>query len=183
MIYEMFKIPPDERIVLKFRKHWFILFTDSIGTVLVGVAPYILFSFLATIGLAPTLLVSPAIIAFASSWWFIVIWCAFAVIWTDYYLDVWIVTERRVININQISLFDRQTSHWSLDRIQDVTVGMHNIFETLLKFGSIEVHTAGPAGEFTTIRGVKNPDVIQQTIMREVDRFTEETKRATVERL
>ena len=170
---EIFKMQPDERIVLKFRKHWWMLLSDSLGTLVVAFIPFILFAVLSAFGYVPAQLLAPAVITFVSSWWLLIVWCALAVIWTDYYLDIWIVTNHRVVNINQISLFDRQTTTWRLEKVQEVTVGVRNIFETLLGFGSLEVQTAGPTDEYAIIRGVRSPEFIQETIVREADRLVQ----------
>src|SRR5262249_33122838 len=154
-----------------FRKHWFVLLLDSFGTLIAGFVPFVLFPVAASFNAVPQALLAPTLVTFAATWWFLVIWCALAVIWTDYYLDIWIVTDRRIVNINQISLFDREVTSWRLDRIQEVTIGVRNIFETLLGYGSLEVQTAGPADEFATIRGVRDPGFIQKTITELVDRF------------
>lgn len=165
------QIQPDEKIVLKFRKHWFIFFLSILPTLLLGIAPFILFPFLFAAGVLPEEMRSPALISFASAWWLIVVWSALSILWTNYYLDLWVITDRRIINIDQVSLFDRVTTTWRLDRVQEVTIGVQNIFETLLGYGSIEVQTAGPTDEFATIRGIRDPEYIQRVIMTEVDHF------------
>ncbi len=68
--------------------------------------------------------------------------------WMDYYLDMWIVTEKRVINIDQRGLFSREISEIPMANIQDVTVEVHGLMETLLGFGTVRIQTAGER-EFT----------------------------------
>lgn len=70
------------------------------------------------------------------------------VLWADYYLDVWIITTKRLIDIRQSSLFSRQISEFQIDRVQDVTIDIHGIIPTLLKFGNLRVETAS-ASSFT----------------------------------
>ena len=64
------------------------------------------------------------------------------VLWTDYYLDVWLITTERLIDIQQRGLFDRTISELSLNNVQDVTIEIRGIIPTLLKFGNLKVQTA-----------------------------------------
>jgi len=170
---EIFSVQPDEKVILKFRKHWFIFVKDSIGTILATFIPFIVYIFLTATGYIPPTYESPSFVTFISALWLLIVWCALAVIWTDYYLDVWIVTDHRIVNMNQKGLFDRDTTTWRLDRVQEVTIGVKNILQTLLHYGSIEVQTSGPVDEYAVIYGIRDPEIIQQTITKEVDRFME----------
>lgn len=177
---EIFELQPDERIILEVRKHWFAFVQDAITTIVIAlmvpfsilaVASFTVFTTAPELGTLPT---------FFLTLWCIVIWTSLVVIWTDYYLDLWIITNHRVININQIGLFNRETTSWRLDRVQEVTIGVRNIFETFLGFGSVEVQTAGPTDEFAKICGVCKPEQIQKVIMAELEHFTSREKQGTV---
>ena len=68
--------------------------------------------------------------------------------WLGYYLDVWIVTNERIMDVEQKTLFHREISEISLDRIQNVTIEVPGFLATMMGFGNIRIQTAG-AGEFT----------------------------------
>ncbi|OGH68818.1 MAG: hypothetical protein A3J66_02050 [Candidatus Magasanikbacteria bacterium RIFCSPHIGHO2_02_FULL_47_14] len=59
-----------------------------------------------------------------------------------FYLDMWVVTNDRIIDIEQFGLFSRTISELDLFRIQDVTTDVHGIFPTLLHYGTVTVKTA-----------------------------------------
>mgnify|MGYP001597818222 FL=1 len=65
------------------------------------------------------------------------------IFWIDYYLDVWIITSERIVDINQRGLFNREVSEFMLDKVQDITVEIPNMLATMLKFGNIIIQTAG----------------------------------------
>ena len=94
-------------------------------------------------------------------------------VWTDYYLDVWMVTDKRIIDIEQKSFFHRQTSVFRIERIQDITIETRGIIATLLNFGDIHVQTAGESQEFI-MRGIANPKYMRRIILRQQDRATDE---------
>ena len=83
--------------------------------------------------------------------------------WVEYWLDVWIITNERIIDIDQISLFHREISEFSLTRVQDVTVKIPNMLATLLKFGDITIQTAGERNFF--IREVPNAEEAKDIIL------------------
>ena len=87
------------------------------------------------------------------------------VLWTNYYLDVWILTSERIIDINQKNLFSRVISEFPINRVQNVSIEVHGVIETLLKFGDLKVETAGHGGGFT-IRDAPNLYEAKNIILR-----------------
>lgn len=92
-------------------------------------------------------LVEPTINFFLSLYMMILFLFLF-LFWMDYYLDMWIITDRRIIAIEQKGLFRREVAEILLPRVQDVTIEISGIIETFLKFGTIKIQTAGER-EFT----------------------------------
>jgi membrane protein YdbS with pleckstrin-like domain len=174
-----FHIQPDEQVLIKLRKHWFILFQETIGTVLVGVCALFLAVFALNLGVLPESVVSAEAVVLLGALWLLLIWLGLAVIWTNYYLDVWIVTDRRIVNIEQVGLFNRRIVTWRMERVQDVTTEIGSFIQTMFNFGSIQVETAGPTAEIAMIRGIPDPERVKQTILNQVDMYTEEHLRVT----
>ncbi len=167
-------LEPGEHIIVKVRKHWIILVRDTMGTVAVGLLPFILAAALVLTGhaaLIPNTLLP--VLSFASAVWLLTIWMALALIVTDYYLDIWIVTERRVYNIEQQGLFERQVATWSMDRIQEITVRTSNVVETLFGYGTIQVETAGPTDANAIAHGIPHPERIRAVILKQIGHIGE----------
>ncbi|MBP9761072.1 MAG: PH domain-containing protein [Candidatus Magasanikbacteria bacterium] len=59
-----------------------------------------------------------------------------------FYLDMWVVTNDRIIDVEQLGLFSRTISEIDLFRIQDVTADVHGVFATLFRYGTVTVKTA-----------------------------------------
>ena len=68
--------------------------------------------------------------------------------WTDYYLDVLIITNTRIFDIEQKGLFRRTSSSFRIDNIQNVTVDQKGIIQTMLNFGTIQLETSGEREDF-----------------------------------
>jgi len=106
-------------------------------------------------------------------------WVALFTIWTNYYLDIWIVTDKRIINVDQISLFNREVTTLRIERVQDVTINTDGLLETLFKFGTIRVQSASATNKYSTIHGIKNPTFVKDAILENVDAATEHKNKLT----
>jgi uncharacterized membrane protein YdbT with pleckstrin-like domain len=89
----------------------------------------------------------------------------FFAMWSDHWLDMWIITNKRVIDIEQHGFFRREVSSFPLDRIQDVTYGMNGIIATWLKFGDVRIQTASISDTFI-MREVPFPEEVKDAITR-----------------
>ncbi|MDO8620064.1 MAG: PH domain-containing protein [bacterium] len=183
-------MPPlenNEQILYTARKHWFILAGESVVLVVLAIIPSI---FLFAPYLIPRELLQVIsetvhlqgnfflIVLFLWSLLLIILWIIFTLLWTDYYLDVWFVTNFRIIAIEQIGLFNRKISTFRLDMIQDATVKVPGVLSTLIGFGTVEVSTASN-GSFR-MKGVANPNTLKEKIMEEHHRIQGEKQEVSI---
>ena len=66
----------------------------------------------------------------------------------NYYLDVWIITNERLVNIEQKGLFSRSVAELRYFRVQDVKSEVNGFLPTLFNYGAITVETAGAEENF-----------------------------------
>lgn len=165
---QAFHLESTEHMVLRFRKHWFVLFRDSLGTVLAGFLPPLAFLIATKMQITT---VPTSMWAFMHFWWFLIVWLALSAIWTNYYLDLWIITDKRIVSIDQSGLFRREVTTLPFANVQDVTVEQAGIIQTLLNFGTLRVQTAGPATNKTAIVGVAKPGKIRDTIVAQTEHW------------
>lgn len=157
-----------EKILLKLRKHWIILVRDTGATAALGLLPFFLFGLIGTLAPFPFgFSFFSAFGALVSSVWLLAIWMTLAIVWTDYYLDLWIVTDRRIISVDQAGLFRRTVTTLNLDDIQEITVHTNGPVQALLQFGSIEIETSGPDDE-PDMEGIPNPEYMRQVILDQI---------------
>lgn len=156
----------DEKIVVVAWRHWFVLLREVVGLAILFILPFIFVPFVLS------LLASQGVDAGASSgsvlffgaFWALTIWNVLFTRWTDYYYDIWIVTNWRIIDVDQKGLFKRNISSiLDLDHIQDIDTDIEGIIKTILDFGDIEVQTAGAKNEFS-FRDVAHPRQIERLI-------------------
>jgi membrane protein YdbS with pleckstrin-like domain len=156
---------PEEKIISVLHRHWF-----DIASHFVVLAGMVLLIFI-SLGLSPVIFKTLDIgNASAVPLWFLVssfllfLWLYIFLVWIDYYFDVWVITNERIMNIEQKSLFTRVISEVTLTRVQDVTAKIEGFFPTLLDFGDILVQTAGEEKHFH-FRNVPNPEQYKEEIM------------------
>lgn len=94
----------------------------------------------------------------------------FGVVYSIYQWYIWnysnyIVTNQRVIKIDQNSLFSRLISEAEIDRIQEISTEISGPIHTLLNFGTIKIQTASNTG-MMDLDDVPDPYNMQQEIVR-----------------
>jgi len=179
----MIELANNEHVMLEKRKHWFIIAAELFAYTIIFLIPFIAYSLLSGAEVAIGQEAVPLTLEFStalylSSLWALVIWMRMGGIWTDYYLDVWTITNKRIVDIEQKGLFHRQTSVLKMSRIQDVTIETHGFIATLLNFGDIHVQTAGETREFV-MHGIANPKDVRHVILMQLDRTEEQTEGKT----
>jgi len=68
---------------------------------------------------------------------------AFALFFHDFYLSLQIVTSKRIIDVDQKGLFNRQTEQMPISNIQDVAFKQSGLASILFNFGDVVVQSAG----------------------------------------
>lgn len=155
----------DERIISLIHRHWWVLARKVAGVAVLLVAPLIVVPVVG-IYLPATVPAAEigATLGFLGSSWLLICWHLLFVRWTDYYLDIWVITNWRIVDIHMHGLYRIEVSTLvDLDHIQDVTVRTKGIVANILNFGDIELQTAGAKVEFL-IREAPNPREIEREI-------------------
>jgi uncharacterized membrane protein YdbT with pleckstrin-like domain len=154
---------PGEKLVLFLRRHWIILVSRwfiFLGLALLPLAFYAYIYYFYAWILEDTFLY-PLLLLLASAYYLFMMLFFFNS-FIDYYLDVWIVTDQRIINIEQRGMFNREIAEHDLDKIQDVSGVQKGFFQTLFSYGDVHVQTAGEIQRFI-FRQVDNPfDVVRR---------------------
>ncbi len=98
----------------------------------------------------------------------------------DYYLDLWIVTNDRIIDSEQKGLFARTVTELELFQIQDVTTHVKGLFGTIFKYGDLVIATASNTNTII-FHDIPNPELVRQELVRlaEADRSYHNHARAT----
>jgi uncharacterized membrane protein YdbT with pleckstrin-like domain len=180
----MISFRENEHILFEVRKHWFVIATELSVLLLFAFIPLVIPQFIDSIGYTLNFAGNNEalgtvgvtgfwpIYIFFYSLWLLFLWIMAFVFWTNYYLDVWVVTNEKIVDVEQVALFRREVSLLHLDRIQDVTTETKGLLQTLMKFGDLHVQTAGQQREFL-IDNVSNPDEVGKKLNEILMKFKE----------
>lgn len=75
----------------------------------------------------------------------------------NYYLQIVVITNSRVIHLNQTLYFQRERDSIDLPEIQDIVIQRRGILKTLLNYGEITI-TLSSAHATKTLTHIPNPD-------------------------
>jgi hypothetical protein len=155
---------PDEQILLFMRRHW-IVFVSSFVFVALIVAAYfgaliviVRFTPVDINGASQLVMTTITGIGLLMGWLFLLIR------FVDYYLDVWILSSERIVQIKQRSLFNRQIAEFDLSSVQDVQAKQRGVLGTFLNYGTIFVQTAGTT-ELFEFNYIPDPFRVEKTIL------------------
>lgn len=167
----MIKFEEGEKIMKVVRKHYFVLLPAVFMLSVLAVAPYFLYAFFTS-----TLFPIPASAAaqisllverwsvFAYSLWLLVLWIIFFIEWTNYYLDLWVITDKRILDVEQHGFFNREVTSFRFEQIQDITVETKGLIETFFHFGTLHIETAGHDRDII-IKDAHNPEDARSLIL------------------
>lgn len=166
----MINLEPGEEIKFKIKKHWWKIFTWAFYLVGLAIIPLFIAGILIAISNKIIDEKTISIFGFFYCMWLGILWILFFVEWTDFRLDMWIVTNHRIVDVDQAGLFARDIAMVELQDVEDITIEMHGPIRTFLKFGTIMIQTAGSTNEFY-INDIANPEEYREAIYSLVHRI------------
>lgn len=167
MLLTHFDLDVDEKIIYEVRKHWFVFFRHAIMAFILTILPLILY--VVVLALLPDEMAENIaghffIELFSYALWFLLVWILLFIKWTNYYLDVWYITKKRIIDIEQKGIFHREVSNLRFDKIQDVSVEVRGVIATFLKFGDLRVQTASENSQDFVLKNAALPEEARKVI-------------------
>lgn len=155
----------EEKLILFLRRHWINLFSQLfpfVSLVAVLLISYLLFAIF--IGQEVFRPIELQFFRLGVALFGLFLWSFVFVIFIDYYLDVWIVTNERIVNIEQKGLFRREISELRLENVQDLTTEIKGIVPTFFDFGDLYVQTAGKRERFQ-FKSISHPERVRDVIL------------------
>jgi len=160
---------PGEKIIKIIRKDGFILFGRLILVVILLALPIMVV--LIMLSLYPNLLEGPVsypMLALAASGYLLFVWLFFFFSFIDYYLDIWLITSERIIDVRQEGFFSRTVSELKLFQVQDVTSELKGALQFVFRYGDVYVQTAAEMQRFA-FRQIPNPEGVRDIIIKLVE--------------
>lgn len=168
----MIQLNQNEEIVLALHKHWIVIIGEVLIFSILLFAPFFV-AFLSFKLANEYLQKYYYLFWFSLSIYLLTVYLAFFIAWMDYYLDMWIMTNERMLYVEHSGIFGRNVSEFLIKNVQDATIEIPGMIPSLLKYGNLLVQTAGEKNFL--IKHVQNPEKAKNIIM-EYSRLAEEKK-------
>lgn len=159
-----------EEILLVVHKHWASFLQDVFYILLPALAAFALLLLIVSLpqnGLDSALHVIASLL-FPLCMLGVVVMSA--ILWTDYFLDMLVITDRRIFYISQISLSERAVLGWNVHDVQHVDSRQENFLQSFFNFGTINVTAEGEGGD-VRIEGIPDPEYVCAVILKQDDRY------------
>ncbi len=129
---------PWEKTLMVVKRHWIILIMLGVYFFMGMLIMLAIYSFLDW-GLAHLLT--------------ILFWMPYSIFlyihWLDHELDMYVITNNRIIGVEQISFLNRKVSECNLGQVQEVGSHTKGLLANLLNYGTVKIQTAWNATNFT----------------------------------
>ncbi len=143
----------EEDVVLFLRPHLIVLLPQTIILGLLLLAPPFVFPFFqsALANLSITLPVSYSVVGML--FWYVATFGFALVSFLRWFFNIYIVTRRRIVDIDFVHLLYKEFSEARLDKIQDITYRSGGVFAAFFDYGDVHVQTAAemPNLEFLSV--------------------------------
>jgi len=176
MLFSKLNLDPGETILLEVRRHWFVFVLRSVGVFVLAILPIVLFVVLISLvsqEIFKTIELYMTHFIFFYCIWFMFMWMVFFIQWTNYYLDVWFITEKRIIDVEQKRVFHREVSNLRFDKIQDISIEVRGVIATFLNFGDLRVQTAAEDSSDFFMKNASRPEEVRKVIFSRHNREAE----------
>lgn len=143
----------NETVVAVLRKHWITL-ALPVTIAVIGIGLLIAFMdifFRGPIGFGLWLVLFLGFLAYAGYRWVV------------YFFDSFIITDMRIIDIDQHGLFKRTVTETTFEKVQDVTYSIMGIVATAMDYGSVSVQTAAEES-LLELKNVARPKQVHELI-------------------
>jgi uncharacterized membrane protein YdbT with pleckstrin-like domain len=153
---QVIRLHEQEKVVGVIRQFGVVYLPSGVGALVVFAAPF--FFMLPLFDLGGYGLVLFVLFLVAGTFWGVR--TIFRWFWT-----VLVVTNQRIVDIDQKGLFDRVVSEASFDKIQDVSYARRGVWATLFNYGTLVIQTAGSTAHLEQYY-VRRPQDVQHQIVK-----------------
>lgn len=164
-IDELIHRKPDEQVIFFLRRHPIVLISNMVLITAFAAIPFVVRWFI--LANDPQLFTGPVTgpaIRLMASAYALLTWLFYFATFVDYYLDAWVVTNERIVNVEQNGLFRRTVSELDLARIQDITSQVKGPVPFFFGYGDVYVQTASEEERFD-FEQVKKPEEIRKRLL------------------
>jgi hypothetical protein len=142
----------DEEVILFLRQHLIVLLPAVLILIVLLLSPVLILpAFFSTLTLPFE--VPAQYIVIGTAFWYVMTFGVALTSFLRWFFNIYIVTQRRIIDIDFLHLLYKEFSETRIDKVQDLSFKSGGIFAAFFNYGDVIVQTAGdtPNIDFTTV--------------------------------
>ncbi len=154
----------NEKIYLVIREHpvLFYLRLSIAGFLfLVGILAHMYIPNLVSTALSESALLVLSLLFYT---YYLVILLGLLLVVKFYYLSLQIITDMRMVDVDQSGIFKRKVTEIQIENVEEVTSSAHGLLPTVFNFGNVLVQTSSAQNEFE-FENVSHPEQIKKLIL------------------
>lgn len=153
----------NEEIHLFLRRHFITNVPWILFAIFLLIAPIIVLPVMETIFPFTTLFTSQLSFILLAFYYVVVFGMAILVSFINWYFNVYIVTDQRVVDVDFVNVIYREVASTRLNLIQDVTVKTSGVIRAFFDYGDVFIQTAGTEANFD-FHAVPHPQQVAHEI-------------------
>lgn len=137
----------DEDVILFLRQHVIVMLPSLCVFILMLFTPFVIFPIFMRFLELPISIPTQYVVVGTIFWYL----AAFGVIFSQFlhwFFNIYIVTNRRIIDIDFVNLLYKEFSEAPISRIQDLSYQTKGILGTMFNYGNVLIQTAGEVPNF-----------------------------------
>lgn len=158
-----------EEVLFVWRRNFATMLRD--GLIVVALSLAVIYSF----SVAGASSLSSALLGL----WLIAVPITVGLAWFKWWNDLYILTNQRLVDVDQKKLFYRAVAEVPIGNIQDVSFETRGIVQTFVNYGTVTVQTTSGSTRIDMV-GLTDPQAVQQTILRTVQASKKQTPKEPV---
>ncbi|MCL5676195.1 MAG: PH domain-containing protein [Patescibacteria group bacterium] len=163
----------DEEVVLLLRRHLITNFPWLTASFLMFIAPPVIFPLLSFFNPMPPFPLNFQFIFVL--FWYVLTFGTTLMGFLNWYFNVYIVTNERIVDVDFINLLYRQISSTRIVRVQDVTYKVGGMVRAVFDYGDVYIQTAGTEENFE-FEAVPHPEMVTKKLLELMEKKEEGQK-------
>lgn len=152
----------EEEVILFLRQHTIVLLPAILLVLILLLTPFFVIPFLLQFLQLPVA-IPPRYFVVGTAFWYVMTFGVAIMSFLRWYYNIYIVTNKRVVDIDFIHLLYKEFSEARLDKVQDLNFKSGGIFAAFFDYGDVYVETAGEAPNIDFL-AVPKPAKVVETI-------------------
>lgn len=153
---------PEENVVLFLRQHLIVLLGPMLLVIVLAFSPLVLFPFLFRFLILP-IDMPVGYVVVGTAFWYVVTFGFALMSFLRWFFNIYVVTDRRIVDIDFLHLLYKEFSEARLERVQDINFKSGGIFAAFFDYGDVYVQTAAEVPNIEFV-GVPQPARVVETI-------------------